>query len=104
MDPEKKPVEVYAERGETKLPEVSPEELKALALAYAKYLAEHDMEPGEPTFTDSVPEETAVQDADTEPEKASEPEETAVSPEAQQEEAETDPAEPEQEEAEEPMP
>jgi len=55
MDPEKKPVEVYAEKGETRLPEASPEELKALASAYAKYLAEHDIKPGDPTFTDSVP-------------------------------------------------
>ena len=56
MDPEKKPVEVYAEKGETRLPEASPEELKALASAYAKYLAEHDIKPGDLTFTDSVPE------------------------------------------------
>ena len=57
MDPEKKPVEVYAERAETKMPDADPEELKALALAYAKYLAEHDIKPGDPTFTDSIPEE-----------------------------------------------
>ena len=73
MDPEKKPVEVYAEKGETKLPEVDPDELKALALAYAKYLAKHDLEPGEPTFTDTIPEteiteetETAAETADAE--------------------------------------
>ena len=65
MDPEKKPVEVYAEKGETKLPEASPEELKALALAYAKYLAEHDIEPGEPTFTDEIQEEAAQEEVTT---------------------------------------
>ena len=64
MDPEKKPVEVYAERGETKLPETEPEELKALALAYAKYLAEHDIKPGDPTFTDEIPEEV-IEEAET---------------------------------------
>ena len=51
------PVPVYAERAETVLPEVDEDELKALALSYARYLAEHGMQPGDPTFTDSVPEE-----------------------------------------------
>ena len=63
------PVPVYAERAETVLPEADSDELKALALSYARYLAEHNMHPGEPTFTDSVPE------IDTEAEK----EETAAS-------------------------
>lgn len=83
MDPEKKPVEVYAEKGETKLPELSPEELKAVALAYAKYLAEHDMEPGEPTFTDTIPdtEEKEKTEADNaEPETVTEPAETPEEP------------------------
>lgn len=83
MDPEKKPVEVYAEKGETKLPELSPEELKAVALAYAKYLAEHDMEPGEPTFTDTIPEteETEEKEPDNaEPETVTEPAETPEEP------------------------
>ena len=51
------PVPVYAERAETKLPEASEEELKALALAYAKYLSQQGLEPGDPTFTDSLPED-----------------------------------------------
>ena len=51
------PVPVYAERAETVIPEADPEELKALALAYARYLAEYNMAPGDPTFTDSEPEE-----------------------------------------------
>ena len=56
-------VPVYAEKAETKLPEADPDELKALALSYARYLAEHNLTPGDPTFTDSeeipetVPEE-----------------------------------------------
>lgn len=55
--PVKQPVPVYAERAVTPEPEVNEEELKALALAYAKYLAEQGLVPGEPTFTDTIPEE-----------------------------------------------
>ncbi len=66
---EPRKVPVYSEKAETKLPEADPDELKALALSYARYLAEHDLKPGEPTFTDSeeltaeqpVPEETAAE-------------------------------------------
>ena len=94
---EAKPVPVYAERAETAPPEADPEELKALALSYARYLAEHGMTPGEPTFTDSEliesqmpesePAEAEVQeqgedieeseDRAQEPEKQEKPEETA---------------------------
>ena len=52
-----KPVPVYAERAETVLPEADEDELKALALSYARYLAEHNLHPGEPTFTDSEPDD-----------------------------------------------
>jgi murein DD-endopeptidase MepM/ murein hydrolase activator NlpD len=75
-----KPVPVYAERAETVLPEADGDELKALALSYARYLAEHDMKPGDPTFTDS-------EDAEIirpEQEKAEEP--------VQEEKAGTEPA------------
>lgn len=65
---EPKMVPVYSEKAETRLPEADPDELKALALSYARYLAEHDLKPGEPTFTDSE-ELTAEQ---------SEPEESAA--------------------------
>lgn len=95
MDPEKKPVEVYAEKGETKLPELSPEELKAVALAYAKYLAEHDMEPGEPTFTDTIPDTEEKTEADNaEPKTVTEPAETPEEPieAADSEEAPEEPA------------
>ena len=91
MDPEKKPVEVYAEKGETRLPEASPEELKALASAYAKYLAEHDIKPGEPTFTDSLP----VIDIPEEPQvsvPADEPEELKEADTAEESKAEETPA------------
>ena len=56
-------VPVYAERAETKMPETDPDELKALALAYARYLTSHGMAPGEPTFTDSETEEPVVPEA-----------------------------------------
>ena len=88
MDPEKKPVEVYAEKGETKLPEASPEELKALALAYAKYLAEHDIEPGEPTFTDEIQEEAAQEELTT-----AEAEEVTPAEPVEEKPAEKEPAE-----------
>ena len=72
---EAKPVPVYAERAESAPPEVDPDELRALALAYAKYLAAHDAAPGDPTFTDSVPEPEPepeaepISEPETEPEK-----------------------------------
>lgn len=50
---EPRKVPVYAEKAETVLPDPDPEELKALALAYARYLAEHNLNPGDPTFTDA---------------------------------------------------
>ncbi len=68
------PVPVYAERAETVLPDADGDELKALALSYARYLAEHDMQPGDPTFTDSE----EIMEEPAEPEKAEEPEQTAV--------------------------
>ena len=104
------PVPVYAERAETVLPEADGDELKALALSYARYLAEHDLHPGEPTFTDSVPdtepeeepaEEEPAEDKAEEPEKA-ETQETEAAEEAaaKEETGETETAE-ETEEAEE---
>ena len=61
-----KPVPVYAERAETVLPEADEDELKALALSYARYLAEHNLHPGEPTFTDSVPDDVASEQQNSE--------------------------------------
>ena len=58
---EKKPVEVYAERAETKAPELSQDDMKSLALAYAKYLAEKSLKPGDATFVD--PEELMKEEA-----------------------------------------
>ena len=62
-----KPAEVYAEKAETKAPEISSEEMKALALAYARYLAEKKLKPGDATFVE--PEEL-IEKSKTEAEKA----------------------------------
>ena len=40
---EPKMVPVYSEKAETRLPEADPDELKALALSYARYLAEQGL-------------------------------------------------------------
>ncbi|MBQ6315000.1 MAG: peptidoglycan DD-metalloendopeptidase family protein [Mogibacterium sp.] len=70
--------EVYAEIAETKAPEPSEEELHALALAYARYLAEKNLEPGDVTFVE--PEEL-LEEAETEAEApAEEPTEEAEKP------------------------
>ena len=74
------PVPVYAERAETVLPEADGDELRALALSYARYLAAHDMRPGDPTFTDS---EEGMEPAAEEPEQ--EKAEETVQPEAAEE-------------------
>ena len=74
------PVPVYAERAETVLPEEDGDELRALALSYARYLAAHDMRPGDPTFTDS---EEGMEPAAEEPEQ--EKAEETVQPEAAEE-------------------
>ena len=47
-----KPAEVYSEKAETKAPELSPEEMKSLALAYARYLAKKQLKPGDATFVE----------------------------------------------------
>ena len=62
-----KPAEVYAEKAETKVPEISSEEMKTLALAYARYLAEKKLKPGDATFVE--PEEL-IEKSKTEAEKA----------------------------------
>ena len=49
----RKPAEVYSEKAETKAPELDSDEMKALALAYAKYLKEKGLAPGEATFVES---------------------------------------------------
>ena len=57
-DEETKPVEVYSEKAETEAPNLDSEQIKAAALAYAKYLREQGLIPGDATFVE--PEEIGV--------------------------------------------
>ena len=78
-DEETKPVEVYSEKADAEAPDLDSEQIKAAALAYAKYLREQGLIPGDATFVE--PEEIGV---DLE-EKTAEAEEKA--PEQKKEEA-----------------
>ncbi len=91
-DEETKPVEVYSEKADAEVPDLDSEQIKAAALAYAKYLREQGLIPGDATFVE--PEEIGV---DLE-EKTAEAED---SPEEENAEAEeTAEAEPEEEKTE----
>ena len=48
-DEETQPVEVYSETAEPEMPEIDDAQIRALALAYARYLKEHDLVPGDAT-------------------------------------------------------
>ena len=48
-DEETQPVEVYSETAEPEMPEIDDAQIRALALAYARYLKEHDLAPGDAT-------------------------------------------------------
>lgn len=114
---DKKPVEVYSEIAETTAPEISDAHIRAMALAYARYLRENGLAPGDATFVDPselgidldapeeaeepVPEEEPV--AEEEPE-AEEPATEEVAEEEAEEPEESSPEEePEAEETEEPV-
>jgi len=83
---QKKPAEVWSEKAESKSPEISPEEMKTLASAYAKYLAEKKMKPGDATFiepeelTGKAPEVKAEAAAETPAKKPAAPETKAEAP------------------------
>ena len=57
-DEETKPVEVYSEKADAEAPVLDSEQIKAAALAYAKYLREQGLIPGDATFVE--PEEIGV--------------------------------------------
>jgi len=79
---ETKPVEVYSETADAELPQLDAEQIRAAALAYAKYLRDNDLAPGDATFAE--PEELGV---DLEERKTTGTEETPEdSPEENQEE------------------
>jgi len=94
-DEEIKPVEVYSEKADAEAPDLDSEQIKAAALAYAKYLREQGLIPGDATFVE--PEEIGVdlEEKASEEEQAEtegsieEPEE--VKAEAEETEAEADP-------------
>ena len=55
---ESQPAEVYSEIAEPETPEIDDAQIRALALAYARYLKEHDLAPGDATYVE--PEEIGV--------------------------------------------
>ena len=55
---ESQPAEVYSEIAEPEMPEIDDAQIRALALAYARYLKEHDLAPGDATYVE--PEELGV--------------------------------------------
>ena len=73
-----RPVEVYSEKAEAKAPELDQGEMKSLALAYAKYLAEKSLKPGDATFVE--PEELMAADAEEAQKEAPETEEEKGAP------------------------
>lgn len=89
-DEETRPAEVYAETAEEQAPDLDEEQIKAAALAYAKYLRDMGLEPGDATFAD--PEELGVdleeKKPDEDPEEPENPEKTEEPAEAEPEKAE----------------
>jgi len=79
---EDKAVPVYSETAETEAPDLDDEQIKAAALAYAKYLTEKGLIPGDATFVEA--EELGV-DLEKKPaeESAEEPEAAEPEPEAE---------------------
>ena len=55
---ESKPAEVYSEIAEPEMPEIDDAQIRALALAYARYLKDHNLAPGDATNVE--PEEIGV--------------------------------------------
>ena len=77
-DEETQPVEVYSETAEPEMPEIDDAQIRALALAYARYLKEHDLVPGDATNVE--PEDLGVSadglDVESEEEEIPEAEES----------------------------
>ena len=81
---EDKKIEVYAEKAEIKEAELEVEDVRAAALAYAKYLKEKGLKPGDATFT--TPEEIGVSVIEEEPAEKKTPEKELKKAEAEPEE------------------
>lgn len=73
---DKKEAEVYTEKSEAAPPDLSDEQIRAAALAYARYLKEHDLKPGDVTFAE--PETLGVDIKEKKPEKKEVRLETAI--------------------------
>lgn len=89
-----KEIEVYSEIAETESPELDEGEIRAAALAYAKFLNKNNIAPGEPTFAE--PEELGLDmdfDAKEETEEAEAETEEAEAEEIKEAETETEEAE-----------
>lgn len=99
-DEEIKPVEVYSEKADIEAPDLDSEQIKAAALAYAKYLREQGLIPGDVTFVEpeelgveleEKEEEPAAEDPESEPEGIkAKAEETAAEPEKKEPEKTTE--------------
>ena len=97
-DEETKPVEVYSEKADTEAPDLDSEQIKAAALAYAKYLREQGLIPGEATFVEpeeigvDLEEEKAEPEAEAEEAKIEETEEAKVASEEKDPKKKKEPA------------
>ena len=63
-DEETQPIEVYSEKAESAAPELDDKQIRAAALAYAKYLSDNNLKPGEPTFIFVDPKDVGAKIAD----------------------------------------
>ena len=73
-DEETQPVEVYSETAEPEMPEIDDAQIRALALAYARYLKEHDLVPGDATNIEPEDLGVSADGIDVEPEEEEIPE------------------------------
>lgn len=96
QEQETQPVEVTADLAEPEVPEVDEARMRALALAYARYLKENDMKPGEPTFVEE--EELGIPKIEEEAPEAEETEEAVETEEVTEGEESAEAEEPEVEE------
>lgn len=96
QEQEAQPVEVTADLAEPEVPEVDEARMRALALAYARYLKENDMKPGEPTFVEE--EELGIPEIEEEAPEAEETEEAVETEEVTEGEESAEAEEPEVEE------
>lgn len=98
---ESQPAEVYSEIAEPEMPEIDDAQIRALALAYARYLKEHDLAPGDATNVEPEDLGVSADGLDVESEEEVIPEEVPVEEELIEETPEEVPTEEEPAEEEE---